>query len=173
MRRHPHPPDLTLSMPPILDLPADVVSTILAFACERGIRTVHYIGNADRALIEGLVGLVGKECVTLMDVSNRWRSGSRYFWDGFERSAAEFPECPEWLEDIECYEEGAPETFDLLIRDTRWDSPKQLKAIIASRQREHSKIRDIVVMLEARKVAVPADYESSEIGEVAFISLIK
>lgn len=162
-----------MSRDSIPDLPADIVSALLAFAREREIRTAHYIGNADRALIEGLVGLVGKECVTLMDVSNRWRSGTRHFWDEFESSGAEFPECPDWLKDIDCYEEGAPETFDLLIRDIRWDSPKQLKAIIASRQRKHPKIPHIAVMLEARKVAVPAGYESSEMGEVTFISLIK
>ena len=161
-----------MSRDSIPDLPADVVSALLSFACEREIRTVHYIGNVDRVLIESLVGLVGKECVTLMDVSNRWRSGSRYFWDGFESSGAEFPECPEWLEDIDCYEEGAPETFDFLIRDIRWDSPKQLKAIIGLRQRKHLKIFHIAVMLEARKVAVPADFESSEMGEVTFCSHI-
>ncbi len=161
-----------MSKPSIPDLPADVVSAILAYVRDRGIRTAHYVGNADRALIEGLVRLVGKECVTLMDVSNRWGSGSRYFQDEFESSGVEFPECPEWLEGIECYEEGAPETFDLLLRDTRWDSPKQLKAIIASRQRKHPKIPHIAVMLEARKVAVPETYESSKMGEVTFISRI-
>jgi hypothetical protein len=62
---------------------------------------------------------------------------------------------------------------NLLIRDVRWAFPKQLGAIIASRQRKHPKIPSIAVMLEARKVAVPADYESSEIGEITFISRIK
>ena len=159
-------------MPPIPDLPADVVFAILAFAREREIRTVHYIGNADRVLIRGLVGLIGKDCVTLMDVSNRWGSGSRYFQDEFESSGVEFPECPDWLEDVVCYEEGAPEIFDFLIRDIRWDSPKQLAEIIASRQRKHPKIPHIAVMLEARKVAVPETYESSKMGEVTFISRI-
>jgi hypothetical protein len=162
-----------MSRSPIPDLPADDVSAILTFARERGARTAHYVGNADRALIEGLIGLVGKDGVSIMDVSNRWGSGSRYFRDEFESSGAAFPECPSWLEGIVCYEEGAPERFDLLIRDVRWDFPKQLGAIIASRERKHPKIPSIAVMLEARKVAVPADYESSEIGEITFISRIK
>jgi len=158
--------------PPIPDLPADVVSTLLAFVRERGIRTAHYIGNADRTLIEGLVGDVGKECVTLMDVSNRWRSGSRYFWDEFESSGAEFPECPEWLEDTDCYEEGAPETFDLLIRDIRWDTAGQLAAIIKSRSRKHPSIPHVVALLDARNVKTPTGYSRCEQGSVSFISRI-
>ena len=73
-----------MSAPSIPDLPPEQVSAILAFVQERGIRSAHYVGNADRGLIEGLSGMLGKEWVTLMDVSNRWGSGSRYFWDEFE-----------------------------------------------------------------------------------------
>jgi len=161
-----------MSSPSTPDLPSEQVSAILAFVQKHGIRSVHYVGNADRGLIEGLSGMLGKECVTLMDVSNRWGSGSRYFWDEFESSGAEFPECPEWLEDIDCYEEGAPETFDLLIRDIRWDTAGQLAAMIKSRSRKHSSIPHVVALLDARNVRTPAGYSRCEQGTVSWISLI-
>lgn len=161
-----------MSAPSIPDLPSEQVSAILAFVQEQGIRSVHYVGNADRGLIEGLSGMLGKEWVTLMDVSNRWGSGSRYFWGDFESSGAEFPECPEWLEEVVCYEEGAPETFDLLIRDIRWDTAGQLAAIIKSRSREHPSIPHVVALLDARNVRTPAGYSRWEHGCVSWISRI-
>jgi hypothetical protein len=49
------------SRPLIDDLPEPVVSAILGFALERRIRSAHYVGNANRALIEGLAGIVGRD----------------------------------------------------------------------------------------------------------------
>ncbi len=159
-------------MNPIPDLPADVVSAVLAFARERGIRTVHYVGNADQALIEGLVGIVGKDGVSIMDIPDRWKTGFGFCWDEREFPNTPCPERPDWLEDIACYQEGGPDCPDLWIQDTGWNAPEQLAEIIAFRQRKHPAIPFIALMLEARDTPALAGYVRSEIENITLIRRI-
>jgi hypothetical protein len=146
-------------MNPIPDLPADVVSAILAFARELGVRSAHYIGNADRALIEGLVGILGKDGVSIMDIPDRWKTGFAFWWDEREFPNTPCPECPDWLEGISSYQEGAPEPPYLLIRDTPWDHRLQLRRIIAHHDRKQRHIPGVAMIGEARKVSLPRTHE--------------
>jgi hypothetical protein len=114
-----------MSAPSIPDLPPEQVSTILALVQEHGIRSAHYVGNADRGLIEGLSGVLGKHAVSIMDMPDRWRAGAAFWRDEHEYPGIPCPERQEWLEDIACYQEGAPE-HELALRDYPWDSSDQL-----------------------------------------------
>ncbi len=143
----------------IPDLHADVVSEILTFARELGVSSAHYMGNADRALIEGLVDILGKEGVSIMDMPNRWGGGTRYFWDEFESAGMDCPERREWLEDVVSYQEGGPDPPYLLIRDTPWDHRLQLRRIIAFHQRKNLHIPGVAMIGEARQVCLPESYE--------------
>jgi hypothetical protein len=158
-------------MDPIPDLPAGVVSEILAFARELGVRSAHYIGNADRALIEGLVGILGKDGVSIMDMPNRLGGGTRYFWDEFESSGMEFPESPDWLEGICSYQEGAPNPPHLLIRDTPWDHRLQLRRIIACHGRKDRHIPGVALIGGGREISLPRHYKTLSTSE--HITLIR
>jgi hypothetical protein len=146
-------------MDPIPDLPAVVVSSILAFARELGVGSAHYIGNADRALIEGLSGILGKDAVSIMDMADRWKTGFAFFWDEREFPDTPCPERPEWLEGISSYQEGAPDPPYLLVRDTPWDHRLQLRRIIAHHERKDRHIPGVAMIGEARQVSIPRGYE--------------
>lgn len=146
-------------MNPIPDLPAEVVSAVLAFARGCGCQSAHYIGNADRALIEGLAGIMGKDRVSIMDIPDRWKTGFAYFWDEDEFPGTPCPERPDWLEDIACYQEGAPDPPYLLIRDTPWDHRLQLRRIIAHHARKKRHIPGVAMIGGAREVSLPRGYE--------------
>jgi hypothetical protein len=146
-------------MSPIPDLPADVVSAILACARERGIRTAHDVGNADRGLIEGLVEIVGKEGVSIMDMLDRWKTGFAFWWEERDFPNTPCPERPEWLEGVSCYQEGGPNLPDLLIRDIRWNHRLQLHRIIAHYGRREGHIPGIIMIGEAREASLPSNYE--------------
>lgn len=160
-------------MNPIPDLPAGVVSAVLAFARELGVGSAHYIGNADRALIEGLSGMLGKDAVSIMDMPDRWKTGFAYFWDEREFPGTPCPERPDWLEGIRSYQEGAPDPPYLLIRDTPWDHRLQLRRIIAHYERMVRRIPGVALIGEASEVSLPRNYETvSSSGRITLIHCI-
>lgn len=165
----PHPPDLTMSKPSIPDLPSEHVATLLAFVREHGIRTAHYVGHADRCLIEGLSGMLGKDAVSIMDMADRWETGFAFWWDEREFPNTPCPERPEWLEGISCYQEGAPDCPDLWIQDTAWNAPDQLTRIIAFRQPKHPPIQNIALLRDARNIPELDGYRRSEEDDITFI----
>ena len=154
-----------MARPPIPDLPADVVSAILAYTRELGVSAAHYIGNADRALIQGLVGILGKDGVSIMDVPDRWKTGFAFWWYGREFPITPCPERPDWLEDLACFQEGGPNPPYLLIRDTPWDHRLQLRRIIAFHGRRLRHIPGVAMIGEARRVSLPKNYEITASSE--------
>lgn len=154
-----------MAKPPIPDLPADVVSAILAYTRELGVSAAHYVGNADRALIEGLVGILGNDGVSIMDIPDRWKTGFAFWWDERDFPNTPCPECPDWLEDVVCYQEGGPNPPYLLIRDTPWNHRLQLRRIIAFHGRKERHIPGIALIGEARRVSLPNNYEITASSE--------
>lgn len=160
-----------MSDSPIHDLSPSVVEAILGFARERGVRSAHYVGHADRGLIEGLSGLLGKEGLTLMDMHNRWGSDTRFFWDEFESSGLEFPELEHWLDGITCYQEGAPDCPDLWIHDIAWSPARQLAQILAFRRPQHGLIPNLALLGLARQTTRLTAYKWSEVNDVLLASV--
>ena len=152
-------------MNPIPDLPADVVSAVLAFARELGVGSAYYIGNADRALIEGLSGMLGKDAVSIMDMPDRWKTGFAFWWDEREFPGTPCPERPDWLEGISSYQEGAPDPPYLLIRDTPWDHRLPLRRIIACHGRKDRHFPGVALIGGGREVSLPRHYEIFSISE--------
>ena len=148
------------------------VETILGFARERAVKSVHYVGNADRSLIEGLVGVVGKAGVTLMDMHNRWGAGTRFFWDEFESSGNEYPEAEDWLEGITCYQEGGPDCPDLWIHDINWSPPRQLARILAFQNRNHRLIPSLALLGPARQTTRLNSYKWCEVNDVLLATVV-
>lgn len=148
-----------MSAPSIPDLPSEQVSAILAFVREHGIRSAHYVGHADRGLIEGLSGILGKEAVSIMDVADRWKTGFAFWWEERDFPNTPCPERPEWLEGVSCYQEGGPKPPYLLIRDVPWEHRLQLRRIIAHHGRRDCHIPGIVMIGAARQVSLPSNYE--------------
>jgi hypothetical protein len=147
------------SRPPLEDLPDGVLSANLDFARERRIRSAHYVGNADRALIEGLAGIVGKDALSLMDMPDRWKTGFAFWWD--EREFPGFPcsETPEWLEGISCYQEGGPDETDLMIWEAPWHRPAQMLRVIAFRRsRGWRPFPQVALLGAAREIRLPGIY---------------
>ena len=116
------------------DLSAENVTLILEVIRDSGYLTVHYTGRADENLLRGLLGMQPALEVSGMDMPDRWKSGSRYFWDEREACGSEYPECPDWLEGILFYQEGASE-HEIAIRDWPWHSSDQMDRIIRSNPR--------------------------------------
>ena len=146
-------------MDSIPDLQVDVVSQVLTFTRELGVSSAHYVDNADRILIEGLIGMLGKNGVSIMDMPNRWGGGRRFFLDEFESCSVVYPECPDWLEDIVSYQEGGPQAPYLLIRDSPWDHRLQLRRIVAFHGREERHIPGVAMISNARQVSIPRSFE--------------
>lgn len=161
-----------MSKPPIPDLPSEQISASLAVVREHGIRFAHYVGNADRGLIEGLSGVLGKDAVSIMDMADRWKTGFAFWCDEREFPGTLCPERPEWLEGISCYQEGGPDCPDLWIQDTEWNAPEQLARIIAFRQPKHPPIPFIALMLEGQGTPALAGYVRSEIENITLIRRI-
>jgi hypothetical protein len=149
------------------------VETILGFARERAVKTVHYVGNADRSLIESLVGVVGKAGVTLMDMHNRWGGGTRYFWDEFESSDMEYPEVEDWLEEIFCFQEGGPDCPDLWIHDIAWSPRRQLAMILAFANRQHRLIPNLALLGPAKLTSRLNSYRWSEVNDVLLATVVQ
>jgi hypothetical protein len=120
-------------------LSADSITHILEAVSFSGLRTVHYTGAADEGFLRALVAHQPKLEVSVMDMTNRWGSSTRFFWDEYESSGIEYPECPDWLEDICFYQEGAPD-HEIDIRDWPWDSSDQLERIITFTGRKPPKM---------------------------------
>jgi hypothetical protein len=154
-----------MSKPSIPDLPSEQISAILAFVREHDIRSAHYVGNADRGLIEGLSGMLGKDAVSIMDVADRWRTGFAFWWDERDFPNTPCPEPPEWLEGISSYQEGGPNPPYLLIRDTPWDHRLQLRRIIAHHERRDRHIPGVAMIGEAREVSLPRHYKTFSTSE--------
>jgi len=133
---------------------------------------VHYVGHADRSLIEGLVGVVGKAGVTLMDMQNRWGVGTRFYWDEFESSGIEYPEAEDWLEGITSYQEGAPDCPDLWIHDIAWLPPRELARILAFRNRKYGLIPSLALLGPAKVTSRLNSYRWSEVNDVLLATVV-
>lgn len=162
-----------MSEEPFPIITAAQVETILGFARERVVKSVHYVGNADRSLINGLVSVVGKAGVTLMDMHNRWGDGSRYFWDEFESSGMKYPKGEDWLEGIRCYQEGGPDYPDLWIHDIAWSPPRQLARILAFRNRNHGLIPNLALLGPAKLTSQLNSYRWSQKNDVLLATLLE
>ena len=150
------------------DLPAEMVSAILGFARERQIRTAHYVGNADRGLIEGFTVLLGRDGISVTDIPDRWRTGFAFWWDEREFPGTPCPERPAWLEDISCYQEGMPDESDLIVWETPWDRASQFLRILAFRRKAGWQPSPNVALLgEARKIRLPEVYEWTVTDDLA------
>jgi hypothetical protein len=160
-----------MSCEPIPDLPAAQVAAILAFARERGCRTAHYVGNADRALIEGLSALMGKDGVSIMDMPDRWKTGFAFWWDEREFPDTPCPERPDWLEGISSYQEGAPDCPDLFIHESEWSRPNQLARILVFRRRKHGLIPNLALLGSAKETRRLNSYEWHEAEGVLLASV--
>jgi hypothetical protein len=112
------------------DLSTENVALILDIIRGSGYRTVHYTGRADENLLRGLLGEQPGLEVSVMDMPDRWKSGSRFFWDEREACGSEYPECPDWLEGILFYQEGASE-HEIGIYDWPWFSCHQFQGMTA------------------------------------------
>ena len=99
-----------------------------------GLRSVHYTGVADEGLLRAVIDQRPLLEVSVMDMPNRWGSGTRFFWDEFESCGMEYPEAPDWQEGVPFYQEGAPD-HEVGIRDWPWDSAKQFWKIVGFRGR--------------------------------------
>ncbi len=149
-----------MSNHPIPDLAPAVVEAVLGFARERGVRSAHYVGNADRGLIEGLTSIVGKEALSIMDMPDPWKTGFAFWWDEREFPGIPCPERPEWLEGISCYQEGGPDEADLMIWETPWNRASQLLRIIGFRRRRgYRPFPQVVLLGEARRICLAGIYE--------------
>jgi hypothetical protein len=111
-------------------------------------------------LIEGLLGILGKDGVSITDIPDRWKQGFAFWWDERDFPSTPCPECPDWLEDVACYQEGGPNPPYLLIRDTPWDHRLQLRRIIAFHDRSERHIPGVAMIGEARKVSLPRTHET-------------
>lgn len=160
-----------MSKDPIPDLAPAAVEAVLAFARERRARSAHYVGNADRGLIEGLSGIVGKEALSIMDVPDRWKTGFAFWWDEAEFPGIPCPERPEWLEGISCYQEGAPDCPDLWIHDIAWSPRDQLAQILAFRSTKHGLIPNLALLGPARQTRRLRSHRWRDLGEVLLASL--
>ncbi|MEY4569252.1 MAG: hypothetical protein RLZZ398_691 [Verrucomicrobiota bacterium] len=160
-----------MSKPTVPDLPSAQISAILAFVREHGIRSAHYVGNADRGLIEGLSEMLGKDAVSIMDVTDRWRTDFAFWWDERDFPNTPCPECPDWLEGISSYQEGGPHPPYLLIRDTPWDHRLQLRRIIACHGRKDRHIPGVALIGGGREVSLPRHYKTLSTSE--HITLIR
>jgi hypothetical protein len=160
-----------MSKDPIPDLAPALVEAVLAFARERGVRSAHYVGNADRGLIEGLTGIVGKEALSIMDYPDRWQTSFAFWWDEREFPGIPCPERPEWLEGISCYEEGGPACPDLWIHDIAWSPSRQLARILAFTNRKHGLIPNLALLGPARQTTRLKSYQWRDLGDVLLASL--
>jgi hypothetical protein len=148
------------------------IKTIVNFARERKVNSIHYVGHADQSLIESLVAIVEKEGLTLMDIHNRWGADSRFFWDEYESCGMEYPKTKEWMKGIVCYTEGGPSAPDLLIRDIEWDHPRQLALILALNKREHQNPPCFCLIGKAKEIKRASSHQWYEVNEVLFATTI-
>jgi hypothetical protein len=93
----------------------EAVEAVAAYLKDRGIRSVHYFGNADDGLIRRLKS-TGAE-LTITDYFNRW-GAETLFHIGDELSECECEKLrrPEWLQGVTFCFEGLPRG-DLLLVD--------------------------------------------------------
>jgi hypothetical protein len=80
------------------------VEAIVAFVRAHQINAAHYFGYADEGLIRALRAEPGFT-ITLTDYFDRWGCSQR-FWGNDEGEDYPIPPCPEWLENVDSYEEG-------------------------------------------------------------------
>ena len=93
------------------------IQAVLELIREKHIPAAHYFGMADKQLIRALKAEPGF-ILTITDYHDRW-GGGRRFWGNDDGEDYPIPPCPEWLEDVPCYQEGLA-LAPLLI----WDLPK-------------------------------------------------
>lgn len=93
-------------------------------------RSLHYTGSADEGLMRALLADRERLEISAMDMPNRWGGATRFFWDEFESCGMPYPECPDWLEHVTFYQEGAAD-HDIALRDWPWGSPHQFRKIVA------------------------------------------
>ena len=111
------------------DLPPEDVAALLQVVRESGFQSVHYTGRADEGLLRGLLGMRPALKVTVMDIPDRWKTGSAFWDDDEELEDIPCRRRPDWLEGVPFYQEGAP-AHDVSVRDWPWDSNDQLKRIV-------------------------------------------
>ena len=140
--------------PTIADHPPELVARIMEIILSSGLRSVHYTGGADEGLLRALIAQRPLLEVSAMDIPNRWGSVTRLYWDEYEGCGLEYPERPDWQEDVPFYGEGAP-AHEVGIQDWPWYHPEQFWEIVAFKVRRppllviHFGRADTVVVEEA------------------------
>lgn len=103
----------------------ETLGCIRQFLIAQGIRSVHYYGQADAALLHLLVHIPNL-VVTVMDLDDHFGSGARFFAEDVDHIPPDhFPIRPEWLNDVPFYQEGFPFEIECWIQDVpprEWQS---------------------------------------------------
>lgn len=97
--------------------PPGRLDAVERFLAQHQIRSAHYYGDADPALLYLLTHVEGL-ALSVMDLADRFGSGVRFFADEFEPVPFDrLPKVPEWLENVPFYQEGFPFDIECWIQD--------------------------------------------------------
>lgn len=97
--------------------PPDRLAAVQRFLADHQIRSAHYYGEADPALLYLLAHIEGLT-LSVMDLPDRFGSGVRFFADEFDPVPFDrLPARPKWLEGVPFYHEGFPFDIECWIQD--------------------------------------------------------
>lgn len=115
-----------LTMRPLPSLYSlEELNGVLKFVRAHGLRSAHYFGHADRALICLLRDTPGFT-ISITDMDDRWRTSCGLWW---EEDLGPCPRRPKWLEGIGCYEEGLA-AAQLYIADLAENLPQYVADLL-------------------------------------------
>jgi hypothetical protein len=107
-------------------LPDEKIAAIISKIKEMNLQSAYYAGNTDKGLVEALSKQLGKEKVSVLDMTGRWPViilDEDEFPPGYEEDNR-----PDWMKGVTAYFEGSPMFIDLMIeerpvtglRENRW-----------------------------------------------------
>jgi hypothetical protein len=146
--------------PPI---PAEQIASIVSKIKELNLESAYYIGNSDRGLIEALSDQMGKDNVSICDMTGRWpiiALDEDEFPEGAEDAAR-----PDWMKSITAYFEGSPMFVDLMIEER---DPNSMEDNGWVRAPYRQPVRAYALIGPARNVTRLQGFTWSEEGGVLF-----
>lgn len=144
-------------------LPQEQITAIIEKIREFNLERAHYVGNTDKGLVEALSKQLGKEKVSVLDMTGRWPViilDENEFPPGYEEDNR-----PDWMKGVTAYFEGSPMFIDLIIEERPMTGRSENRWI---RVKKEHPIKAYAFIGPARDVQRVPRFTWSESGGVLF-----
>jgi hypothetical protein len=144
-------------------LPIEQIAAIISKIKELNLESAYYAGNTDKGLVEALSKQLGKEKVSVLDMTGRWPViilDENEFPPGYEEDNR-----PDWMKGVKAYFEGSPMFIDLIIEERPMKGWSEKRWI---RVKKWHPIKTYAFIGPARDVQRVPGFTWSESGGVLF-----